>query len=353
MNTGSTQNTSRALDAPSLDFNPRNLVVNWPPAQLPRLDAEPSELQAIYIPSKGRALHVAQLLHALPVSDTPVYLLPTLLSDIPSALPARGEHVELLAVQDPECLAALRALRCVSNPVFAISAADWDLPLKRNYALWHAHKNGFHRILLLDDDIRGLAGPQLLAGASALSRWVVAGFFVDNFPDTSVVGHVELAVGEPLWPFLSGSCLFVRTDVPVGFFPPIYNEDWIFMAPAIEQGNICSLGLVSQAAHDPFSCLSLSTFQEPGEIIADGLFALLAAGRYMERFEPTVWSALLSQRRAWLRSLAAHAKDPRHRSAVDRARTRCDQITDVDCAGYINDLEYDRAQWARSLEELR
>lgn len=241
MKSGSPRNTARALVAPSLDFNPRDLVVTWTPSRLSPVGHADIDLQAIYVPSKCRAEHVYRLLGGLHVSDATVYVLPTLASDIPSALPAQGPRLEHLGIQDPEFFWALRGLRCVSNPVFAISEADWDLPLKRNYALWHAHKHGFRRILLLDDDIRGLDGARLLAGASALSRWVLAGFFVDDFPDTSVVGHVKRAVGEPLRPFLSGSCLFVRTDVAVGFFSPIYNEDWIFMAPEIEQGNVCSL----------------------------------------------------------------------------------------------------------------
>lgn len=176
---------------------------------------------------------------------------------------------------------------------------------------------------------------------------------MDDFPDTSVVGHVELAVGDPLSPFLSGSCLFIRTDAPVGFFPPVYNEDWIFMAPEIARGNVASLGLINQEASDPFFCRSLSAFQEPGEIIAGGLFALLASGRYMDRFKTSVWASFLSQRRAWLKYLAARAKDPRHRSAVDDARAKCGEITDVDCAGFISDWEHDRSQWIRTLLELK
>ncbi len=343
----------RTRNALALVFNPRGLVVNWtPPERLPAGDAN-AELHAIYVPTRFRAEHVSRLLAELPNHGTSIYLLPTLGSDLPSTLSASYPHVEHLSFQDPEFLGAMQQLRCLSTPLFAVTADQWDLPLKRNYALWHAHKHRFRQILLVDDDIRGLDAVRLRAGASALSRWTLAGFFVDDFPDTSVVGHVELAVGEPVLPFLSGSCLFVRLDTQVGFFPPIYNEDWIFMTPEIAQGHVISLGFVNQDAYDPFTRASLSTFQEPGEVIADGLFSLLTAGRYEERFDPSAWRTLLSLRRDWLKCLAGRAKNPRHRSAVDRAQVRCDEISELECAGFIKDWEHDRAQWTRTLEELK
>lgn len=338
-------------DRLSLDFNPCDLVFAPSQSQLSVAEHGDTGLHAIYVPTRCRAEHVSRLLRSLSGTSVPMYLLPTLGSDVPAVMPV-DPRVEQLSVQDPEFLGVMEELRCQSNPLGIVDPEIWDLPLKRNYALWHAQKHRFRRILLLDDDIRGLNDANLRAGASALARWVIAGFFVDDFPDTSVVGHVELALGEAAWPFLSGSCLFVRTEA-VGPFPPIYNEDWICMAPEIAQGNVVSLGLVNQESYDAFARSTLAAWQEPGEIIADGLFALLAAERYEERLDLSTWRTLLSLRRRWLKSLGARVNDPRHRTAVDCARARCNEIKEWDCVGFLADWEQDRKQWIRSLEELR
>lgn len=338
------------LDRLSTDFNPRDLIAKWDPSRT----ADPrSQLQAIYVPTKGRIHHVHELLLSLCGYHPPVFLLPSCSEDIPPTSASHERSVQHLSFQnDAASLSAIQSLRSASNPQFTTPSSAWDLPLKRNYALLHAHKNRFRRILLLDDDIRGLDNAVFRAGSAALRQWALAGVFVDEFPDTSVIGHVELAVGEQVLPFLSGSCLFVRCDAAIGFFPQIYNEDWIFMAPHIASGTICSLGSIRQKPYDPFSESSLPAFQEPGEIIADGLFTLLAFGRYVDRFDQSTWNTILSKRRQWLTVLAARAKSPVHRDAVEAARELCERVTGLDCAEYINDLEHDRQTWNHRLEEL-
>ncbi len=333
-----------------LDFNPRALVQPWPiRSAVEPLDAQ---LDAIYVPCRGRPAHVTRLLSELFDLNTRVYLLPTEEGDLPPDLEGDIPRVERLAMSDSDFLGLVRSLRCYNNPRFVISSAHWDLPLKRNFALWHARREGFGRILLLDDDIRGLTASMLRAGASALDRWHLAGPFVDEFPDTSVIGHVELALGESVITFLSGSCVFLRADVTLGFFPPVYNEDWIFMAPEIATNRVASLGRISQEQYDPFAVQSMAAFQELGEIIGDGLFTMLAANLYNSRHDTACWNSFLSVRRAWLRLLAMRAEDARHRRAVDDARAVCDGITAKDCAGFVGDWEYDRVAWNRALREL-
>lgn len=334
----------------SLDFIARDLVFACTHSELSAAGHDNTGLHAIYLPTRGRSEYVSCVVRSLSGASVPVYVIPTLGSDMPAVMPA-DPCVEQLVVQDPEFLGAIGTLRCQSNRLCIVDSDVWDLPLKRNYALWHATKHRFRRILLLDDDIRGVKDADLRAGASALARWVIAGFSIDDFPDTSVVGHAELALGEPAWPFLSGSCLFVQAAL-VGPFPPIYNEDLICMAPEIAQENVVALGVVSQEPYDAFARTTLAAWQEPGEVIADGLFALLAADRYDERLEPSTWRTLLSLRRRWLKDLRARVIDSQHRAAVDCARDRCHEITEWDCVGFLDDWERDRQQWGRSLEEL-
>jgi len=344
------QRPTETSDGLSIDFNPRDLIESWAPSGAAD---RCSHLQAIYVPTKGRIQHVRELLDGLDAHDVPVFLLPSCEEDIPLASAWKGRAVQQLRFRDhAPSLSVMQSLRSAANPLFTTPAATWDLPLKRNYALWHARENGFREILLVDDDIRGLDNALFTAGATALEKWMVAGVFIDDFPDTSVIGHVELAVGERVIPFLSGSCLFIRSDVPFGFFPQIYNEDWIFMLPHMEGGNICSLGSIRQEPYDPFGESSRPVFQEPGEIIADGLFALLACGRYADRLHQATWAAILSKRREWLTVLAERARNRLHRAAVEAARAQCQRITALDCTDYVNDLEHDRRTWNDSLEEM-
>lgn len=347
---GSLQRSTEPLDGLSIDFNPRDLIAEWNPSEA----AEPRPgLQAIYVPTKGRIQNVQDLLDSFDEHHAPIFLLPSCDEDIPPDHTSHERSIQHLCFKDyAASISMMRSLRSASNPLFTTPATTWDLPLKRNFALWHAREHRFRRILLLDDDICGLNHTVLRAGSSALRQRTLAGVFIDDFPDTSVIGHVERAVGGRALPFLSGSCLFILCDASVGFFPQIYNEDWIFMAPHIASGNVCSIGSICQKPYDPFSEPLRSVFQEPGEIIADGLFALLACGCYGDRFHHSTWSIILSKRLEWLRFLASRARDPLHRGAVEAARAFCECVTAPDCAEYVNDLEHDRQAWSHRLEEL-
>ncbi len=353
---GTNTKLTGALDRVSLpisfDFNPRSLVPdNSRSYRLPPDEPSPS-LDAIFIPFRGRPEYVSELLKNLPESGTSIFLLPTSSLDL-DLVEIGQRHVEALFMDDPDFMAILSGLRCSSNRLCVSYFAGWDLPAKRNYALWYARKHRLNRILLLDDDIRGLQSTALVTGANALQDFVVSGFFVEDFPDTSAIGHVEIELGEPVSTFLSGSCLFVRTDDDVGFFPPIYNEDWLFMVPHMAQGRACSLGCVCQKAYDPFAKPSVALFQEFGEIVADSLFALVACNRYPERFNPRIWQELLNLRSGWLTWLANRASDSRHRATVEAARTKCAEISETDCVRFMSDWELDRKQWNQTLQELK
>jgi len=344
------QSPTVSVDGLSIDLNPRDLIARWRSSGA----GDPSSrLHAIYVPTKQRVQHVQDLLNVLDGLDVPVFLLPSGHEDIPIDSSCQKRPVQQLCFREhAPSLDLLQSLRSAANPLFSTPAATWDLPLKRNYALWHARENGYRCILLLDDDIRGLDDALFRTGTAALQQWPIAGVFIDEFPDTSVIGHVELSVGERVIPFLSGSCLFVRCDAPVGFFPQIYNEDWIFMASHMACGKVCSFGSIRQEPYDPFSESSRPVFQEPGEIIADGLFALLACGRYGDRFDESIWSAILSKRREWLAVLAQRTEDLLHRSAVEAARAVCERVGSRDCTEYISDVEHDRQTWDRLLKEM-
>jgi hypothetical protein len=66
--------------------------------------------------------------------------------------------------------------------------------------------------------------------AEQLDRYQVAGMIVRNFPDNSVVCHARRDAGLPQDVFWTGAVLGVHcNNLPLSFFPDIYNEDWFFL----------------------------------------------------------------------------------------------------------------------------
>lgn len=333
-------------------LSPRHLVATF---QSSRTRVKSGErIDAIYVPTRGRPNYLLKILADLNNMQSVVCILPSVASDLPASILAKPNTYRVLwFAGDSVFTQIFRSLNCTSNPLSTPSPSVWDLPIKRNYALWHANKHGYRRILLVDDDIRGMTEEQLSIGAIALSNYTIAGLFVQYFPDTSLVGHAAIRIGEHLQPFLSGSCLFIRADLATGLFPPIYNEDWIYMAYEIEKGAVCSLGSIEQEIYDPFSRTDAAVFQEPGEVIADGLFVLLDRRRFQDRFSPDFWAAFLRKRVAWLEYLRRRVYEPDHRVAIGEALSRCTEITPEQCVSFILDYEQDRVKWRSVLEELR
>jgi hypothetical protein len=136
------------------------------------------------------------------------------------------------------------------------------------------------------------------------------------------------------------------------FFAPIYNEDWLFMLPEIAEGHVASLGCISQVPYDPFIGIDRVRFQEPGDVIADGLFALLSCGRYQDRFQQHIWKEFVGLRCEWLQALAKRSSDANLRSLIDAAISVSLQLTAGDCVSFVNDWEMDRQLWVSTLREL-
>lgn len=336
----------------TLDVNPRVLV-----ASITSAIPTPSEEtriypDAIFVPFRDRPWNLLELLANLPDVDMPIFLLPSPEQDVGSVGESRKKQVEYLRIDDPLFLTVLQNMHCTSNRMCVSYFGGWDLPAKRNFAIWYARTHRMKRILLLDDDVRGLEKASLVAGTNALQQFFISGYFVDDFADHSVIDHAELASGQTVHTFLSGSCLFIRTDGDIGFFPPIYNEDWLFMIPKMARGQVCSLGSICQKAYDPFRNPLTAAFQEPGEVIAGGLIALLASDQYDQRFDHRTWRALLSLRRKELEALLDYPLHTRVRAAVQAARTKCAELRDVDCVRLLTDLENDQQIWVSALKEL-
>jgi hypothetical protein len=105
--------------------------------------------------------------------------------------------------------------------------------------------------------------------------------------------------------FVSGSALGVHCgDIPIPFFPDIYNEDWFFFSKAVARHELLSVGDTTQSPFDPFFDPERARHEEFGDLLAEGLYALI--GDINDRYLPyrrvlgcadlKYWSAFIGAR---------------------------------------------------------
>jgi hypothetical protein len=335
----------RYFQPPMVD-NPQPLVANVDVESLKNAKLT-TPIQAIYIPFKDRFNFVRTLLKELECFDGPIYLLPSNRFESKNIPNLNGKNTHLLYVEDESFVLFFSDL-ATSNHKFTKSYVNnWKLPLKRNFALRHASVMGFRKILIVDDDIRSIDKKRLKAGADCLDKYALAGCFVNDFLDTSVLGHLEKAAGEEIHPFLSGSFLFIKPPETQSFFPCLYNEDWLFMIPHVQNGTACSFGNVRQEAFDPFGNLSRPVFQEFGEIIIEGLYALIESKQYEFRFKSKTWIDVIAQRREILKSLSKRLAKKKHQITIKQMLESNSHITEADCCDFISYWERDTISWSK------
>ena len=107
-----------------------------------------------------------------------------------------------------------------------------DISRKRNVGLLLARASDWRTIMFLDDDIRGMSISGINDAASQVAFFRAVGFEVDEFPDNSVVCHAHRLAGADQDVFPGGSAILVDVPKNNSFFPPIYNEDWLFLFEA-------------------------------------------------------------------------------------------------------------------------
>jgi hypothetical protein len=179
-----------------------------------------------------------------------------------------------------------------------------DLSTKRNIALILAHMLGWKRIFFLDDDIRDIGYPDLQSTVSMLARYPTAGMRVTHFPDNSAVCHAHRMTGGMQDVFITGAALAVDCRWNTGFFPDIYNEDWLFFYDDAARRQLASSGhSVTQLRYDPFADPQRAAWQEFGDVLAEGLYALLDNGHRIEHATHGYWLQFLEARRSFLEAI--------------------------------------------------
>jgi hypothetical protein len=244
-----------------------------------------------------------------------------------------------------------------------------DLSRKRNIGLVLGRLAGWRTMLFLDDDIVGLEPVRVKRAVAALGHNAAVGMPAQCFPDNSVVCHARRVAdhlapplgGQEQGVFVSGSALAVNLQRVDSFFPDIYNEDWLFLAPHLDRRDVASFGSVVQLAYDPFELPYRAAAQEFGDVLAEGLVGFLHSARLHRPPPIDYWEAFLLQGRAAFISLAmqvcqaALVVDARAARALKALRIAAQvrsTITAAALAEYVDAWIHDLAVWRRFLGEL-
>ena len=223
------------------------------------------EFDAIFIPTLGQRANLKNLIEALRSTCHNIIILGTHYSncDFPNVTVFNFTEAEHLNFRD--------SLNSSKNPTLN-EPKYYDLATKRNFALHYSRVHQFKKIGLIDDDIL-IEKDQVYKAANLLNIGSdMVGFYSLQFPDKSTIDLVEsIILGNTLNVSLSGNCLFMNLSHVKGFFPYIYNEDWVFILSNVEQCKISGIGLVTQLPHRPWKDLSRVKFEQFGDVFAFGL----------------------------------------------------------------------------------
>jgi hypothetical protein len=234
-----------------------------------------------------------------------------------------------------------------------------DLSMKRNIGLALAKMLGWQRIFFLDDDIRDIAHQDLQRTVDMLGSFSAAGMRVTEFPDNSIVCHANRMTAGSQDVFVSGAALAVACDSQIGFFPDIYNEDWFFFFDAASEGRLGNSYLkATQLVYYPFANAERAAWQEFGDVLAEGLYALLHLKMGIGQATSAYWAHFLEARRNFLEATLSRAEqappDMRHEmvASLHRALKCLSGITPDLCARYVQAWRHDREDWKRRWAEI-
>ncbi len=201
-----------------------------------------------------------------------------------------------------------------------------DANVKRNVGLILARLMGWQRVLLLNDDVRGVGRLELDRTAGLLHdpyrAYSAAGWAFPSFPDNSVVCHGRRLGGAFQDTFISDAMLGLRCLDALPFFPAVYNEDWLFLLPLILSGQLAYVGDLWQLPYDPFLDPNRARFEEFGDLLGEGLMEVLHRGLPLDvARDPAFWAERLDARRRLLDVTESRLASARDGDPITRWRT--------------------------------
>jgi hypothetical protein len=234
-----------------------------------------------------------------------------------------------------------------------------DLSMKRNVGLVLARMLGWRRIFFLDDDIRDITYPDLQSTVNMLGPFAAAGLWVTDYPDNSVVCHANRLTDGNQDVFVSGAALAVDCDADTGFFPDIYNEDWLFFFDNASSGRLANSGLkATQLCYYPFARAQRAAWQEFGDVLAEGLYGLLHLGLGWQHATRDYWAHFLEARRIFLEGIITRSKNAHHDMRAEMVASvlsalKCLQTIKPDlCERYVRQWRQDLADWKQRVADI-
>jgi hypothetical protein len=235
-----------------------------------------------------------------------------------------------------------------------------DLALKRNLGLVTGRLAGWQRMLFLDDDITELDPGEVEQASAALDSCAAVGLRAFSFPDNSVVCHAHRTGRAFQGVFVSGSALAVRVADADSFFPAVYNEDWLFLAPLLDRRMVTAIGSVRQEVYAPFAQPERARRQEFGDVLAEGLIGYLHSARLQQLPTAAYWGDFLAERAQFIADaklgclkVAGHDPDARDAlRALKIARRTLNGLSAEMLVDYLGAWQADLITWRRSLRRL-
>jgi hypothetical protein len=235
-----------------------------------------------------------------------------------------------------------------------------DIARKRNVGLLLARLCGWRTIMYLDDDIRGMTEHAVARAADLTARFRAVGFKIDNYPDNSVVCHAHRLTGGKQDIFPGGSALLVNVEQCYSLFPPIYNEDWLFLFDAVKASSVAAAGTLSQLEYDPFGHSRRAATEEFGDVIAEGLYRLIHERTSVTDATVEYWQDVLERRSQLIDHIAEQLLRTQGEAPVigcalmslAAARKRLAAITSLACVSFIHAWRTDLDSWRQRLLDL-
>jgi len=267
----------------------------------------------------------------------------------------------LVTYVSPSAAENLPLLQTSVHPEIDIATScHVDIARKRNVGLMLARLCGWRTIMFLDDDIRALTASVVSNAAALTARFQAMGFKINNYPDNSVVCHAYRLAGGTQDVFPGGSALIIDVDRSDTMFPPIYNEDWLFLFDAAQRGSIALAGVLSQLEYRPFARPKRAASEEFGDVIAEGLYRLLHEGGDVIDATHAYWHSALDRRFQLIDYIAEELPLRQKNAPVTQcalislaaARERLAEITEQACLSFVRAWRADVDVWRKQLTDL-
>jgi hypothetical protein len=248
----------------------------------------------------------------------------------------------------------------------ALQRVGIDTNRKRNVALGVARMLRRRWVLFVDDDVDGLSSGTVENALTHLVRSFthsVVGWPYPHFPDNSVVHHARRDVmGWSQDVFIGGGAMLVDLQRrPPAPFPPVYNEDWLFLFDALVERAVAAGPPVVQTPYDPYDNPRRAGLEEFGDVLGEGLFHLLHEEAPVGvAADPAYWRDVLAKRRKLLARITERARELSASDAsknkvvlaMGEARRQHSWVTEEALADFVRRWRHDQDTWAEFYQRL-